>query len=144
MLLVVFCLGILPRATRWVFQHGLQSRMQRFVWLLGGMAAGAAVGLVGGIEGLVGAFLIGVGMNSSVPARGELMEHVEFFGNALLVPAFLVSVGLSIDPSALVDGPTLGRAALFTTLVVVGKTIPAFVAGRVFGFSRAGPPSWPP
>ncbi len=136
-LVVVFCLFALPRATRWIFARVLHSRTQRFVWLLGGMAAGAIMGLLGGVEGLVGAFLAGIGMNSSVPAKGELMERVEFVGNALLVPAFLVSVGLSIDPGALVEPATLAKAALFTGLVVVGKVLPALIAGRAFGFEPA-------
>lgn len=136
-LVVVFCLFVLPRATRWIFARVLHSRTQRFVWLLGGMAAGAIMGLLGGVEGLVGAFLAGIGMNSSVPAKSELMERVEFVGNALLVPAFLVSVGLSIDPRALVEPATLAKAALFTSLVVVGKVLPAWIAGRRFKFEPA-------
>jgi Kef-type K+ transport system membrane component KefB len=136
-LVTVFCLVVLPRLTRWVFAHLLYSRTQRFVWLLSGMAAGGIMGLLGGIEGLVGAFLAGIGMNSSVPAKSELMERVEFIGGALLVPAFLVSVGMSIDPRALVEPSTLIKAGVFTTLVVVGKTIPAVVSGRIFGFTRA-------
>lgn len=135
-LLVVVAFVILPRLTRWVFAHVLHSRTQRFVWLLGGMAAGAVVGLLGGVEGLVGAFLAGIGMNTSVPARGELMEQVEFFGDALLVPAFLVSVGLSIDPSALVEPATLRLAALFVAVVVIGKGLAALLAGRLFHFAR--------
>jgi Kef-type K+ transport system membrane component KefB len=136
-LVVVFCVVLLPRATRWMFAHVLHSRTQRYVWLLGGMAAGATVGLLGGVEGLVGAFLAGIGMNSSVPSKSELMERVEFVGNSLLVPAFLVSVGLSIDPAAVVEPATLAKAALFTGLVVVGKTLPAVIAGLRFGFARA-------
>lgn len=132
-----FCLVVLPRMTRWVFINLFHSRTQRFVWMLAGMSAGAIMGLLGGIEGLVGAFLAGIGMNASVPARGELMERIEFFGNSLLVPAFLVSVGLSIDPSALVEGSTLRLAMIFTLLVVVGKTVPAVIAGLIFGFRRS-------
>lgn len=132
-----FCLGALPRMTRWVFINLFHSRTQRFVWMLAGMSAGAIMGLLGGVEGLVGAFLAGIGMNASVPARGELMERIEFFGNSLLVPAFLVAVGLSIDPSALVEGSTLRLAMIFTLLVVVGKTVPAVIAGLIFGFRRS-------
>lgn len=135
-LLVAFCFGVLPRATRWAFEHVLHQRSQRFVWALTGMAAGGIMGLLGGIEGLVGAFLAGIGMNPSIPARGELMERIEFFGNALLVPAFLVSVGLSIDPAAIADLSTLRLAAIFTLTVVVGKTLPALIAGKIFRFER--------
>jgi len=136
-LVTVFCLVILPRLTQWVFTHLFVTRTHRFVWLLTAMAAGAAVGLLGGIEGLVGAFLAGIGMNRAVPARSELMERVEFVGNAVLVPAFLVSVGISIDPRALIEPDTLLNALVFTGVILVGKSIPALIAGRRFKFSGA-------
>src|SRR5690606_10489257 len=126
-LVTVFCLVVLPRVTGWVFERLFTTRTQRFMWLLTGMAGGAAVGLLGGIEGLVGAFLAGIGMNRSVPARSELMERVEFVGNALLVPAFLVSVGMSIDPRALVEPDTLLNALVFTAVILVGKSVPALI-----------------
>lgn len=136
-LVTVFCLVVLPRVTGWVFERLFTTRTQRFMWLLTGMAGGAAVGLLGGIEGLVGAFLAGIGMNRSVPARSELMERVEFVGNALLVPAFLVSVGMSIDPRALVEPDTLLNALVFTAVILVGKSVPALISGRLFGYSAA-------
>jgi Kef-type K+ transport system membrane component KefB len=135
-LLVVFCLVVLPRMTRWAFAHLFRSRTQRFVWLLGGMAAGGVMGLLGGIEGLVGAFLAGISMNTAVPARSELMERVEFVGNSLLIPAFLVSVGLSIDPASLVEPSTLRLAGIFIVTVVIGKSLAAIAAGRLFSFHR--------
>lgn len=134
-LMTVFCLGVLPPLTRWAFARVWHSRTQRFVWMLAGLAAGGMLGLAGGIEGLVGAFLAGIGMNSSVPSHGELMERIEFVGSALLVPAFLVSVGLAIDPAALVEPSTLRLAGIFTLLVVVGKTLAAVAAGRLFRFT---------
>jgi hypothetical protein len=100
------------------------------------MAAGAIAGLLGGIEGLVGAFLAGIGMNASVPARSELMERIEFIGSALLVPAFLISVGLSIDPAALVDPSTLGLAAVFIAVVLAGKSAAAIAVGLTFHYDR--------
>lgn len=136
-LVAVFCLVVLPRLTRWVFTHVFLTRTQRFMWLFGGMAGGAVVGLLGGIEGLVGAFLAGIGMNRAVPAKSELMERVEFVGNAMFVPAFLVAVGLSIDPRALVEPSTLAKAGVFTALVLVGKSVPAILCGRLFRYSGA-------
>lgn len=135
-LLIVVCFGVIPRATRWLFANVLFQRTQRFVWALVAMAAGAIAGLLGGIEGLVGAFLAGIGMNASVPARSELMERIEFIGNALLIPAFLISVGLSIDPAALVDPSTLGLAAIFTSVVLVGKGVAAIAVGVSFRYDR--------
>lgn len=132
-----FCLWLLPRVTNWFFTHLGRTRVQRFVWTLGGMAAGAFVAVLGGMEGLVGAFLAGIGMNRLVPAHGPLMERIEFFGAALFVPAFLISVGMSIDPAALTEPSTLVLALVFVSLVLVGKVAAAVISGKVFGFSWA-------
>jgi Kef-type K+ transport system membrane component KefB len=136
LLLVVVCFGVIPRATRWLFSNVLHRRTERFVWALVAMSAGAVTGLLGGIEGLVGAFLAGIGMNAAVPARSELMERIEFIGSSLLIPAFLISVGLSIDPGALVDPSTLVLAAVFTATVIVGKALAAVTAGMIGSFDR--------
>lgn len=135
-LLGVFTLWALPRMAKWAFTNFGQSRTQRFIVALAAMSAGAVVSLLGGIEGLVGAFLAGIGINRLVPARGALMERIEFFGSSLFVPAFLVSVGLSIDPTALVQLSTIRLALIFAGLVLVGKTLAAVIAGKIFGLTN--------
>lgn len=135
LVLAGFCLWFLPKATNWFFVNVGRTRIQRFVWTIGAMSAGAFVSLLGGIEGLVGAFLAGIGINRLVPASGQLMERIEFFGAALFVPAFLVTVGMSIDPSALAEPSTIALALLFTAMVVVGKVVAAVAAGLIFKFS---------
>jgi Kef-type K+ transport system membrane component KefB len=134
-LLVVFCLWLLLRVTEWFFVRVGRSRMQRFVFALAGMAAGAVIALMGGIEGLIGAFLAGLGMNRLVPAQGPLMERIDFVGTSIFIPTFLVSIGLNIDPALLFDPETLALGALFTLFVLVGKSIAAAITGAVFGFS---------
>jgi hypothetical protein len=100
------------------------------------MAAGATVALLGGLEGLIGAFLAGLGLNSRIPAESQLMDRIEFVGSSFFVPMFLVSIGLSIDPVLLVDPETVGIALLFTLFVVVGKTGAALLIGRRFSLGR--------
>ncbi len=134
-LLAGFCLWLLPRVAEWFFTKVGHTRVQRFVFALAGMAAGASVALLGGIEGLIGAFLAGLGMNALIPTRSALMDRIDFVGGAIFVPAFLVSIGLSIDPSAIFDPDTIALALAFTALVVVGKTTAAVVTGRIFKLS---------
>ena len=134
-LLVGFCLWLLPKVTDWFFVRVGRARTQRFVFALAGMAAGATIALLGGIEGLIGAFLAGLGMNRLVPARGPLMERLDFVGSTIFVPAFLVSIGLNIDPALLFDLDTILLGLLFTVFVVVGKSSAAVTTGLIFKFS---------
>jgi len=134
-LLVAFTMWLLPKVTRWFFVNVGHTRMQRFVFVLAGMAAGATVALLGGIEGLIGAFLAGLGMNTLVPEKGQLMERLDFVGSAIFIPAFLVSIGLNIDPSVLFDVETVLLGLVFTLFVVVGKTSAAVITARIFKLS---------
>lgn len=134
-ILMGFTLWLLPRVTEWFFVEVGRTRMQRFVFVLAGMAAGASVALLGGIEGLIGAFLAGLGMNRLVPSKSQLMHQIDFVGNAIFIPAFMVSIGLSINPALLYDIETLALALLFTGFVIVGKSIAAFITGQIFKFS---------
>lgn len=139
-LLVAFCLLVIPRVSRWAFVRICRSRDQRFVLSLAVMGAGATVALLGGLEGLIGAFLAGLGLNRLIPRRSPLMDRLDFVGSSLFVPIFLVSIGLTIDPALLVDPATVLIGLLFTGFVVVGKTGAALLTGRAFrfGFDEVG------
>ena len=130
-LLAAVCLVVLPRAASWFFVRVGRACSQRFVFTLALMGAGATVALIGGMEGLIGAFLVGLGMNRLVPTRGALMERLEFAGNSLFVPVFLVSIGLGIDPALLFEADTLVLGGLFTGFVIVGKTAAASITGFI-------------
>ena len=134
-LLAFVCLWVLPRVANWFFVHVGRTRPQRFVFTLALMAVGATVALLGGMEGLIGAFLAGLGLNRLIPARGPLMERLDFVGTSLFIPVFLISIGLNIDPAVLIDPATIGLGLLFTGFVLVGKTTAALIAGRIFGLT---------
>ncbi|VAW05150.1 hypothetical protein MNBD_ACTINO01-1955, partial [hydrothermal vent metagenome] len=134
-LLVAFSFWVLPKVAEWFFVKVGHTRTQRFVFALAGMAAAASIALLGGLEGLIGAFLAGLGLNAIIPARSALMERLDFVGGAIFVPAFLVSIGLAIDPRALFQLDTIILAMFFTGLVVVGKSMAAGITGGIFKLS---------
>ena len=98
--------------------------------MLAALLSAGVVAEVVGIEGIVGAFFCGLALNRLVPNEGEFMERIEFFGSALLIPMFLVSIGTVIDPEVLVDPGTLGLAGVFVVACIGGKLIAALRAGR--------------
>ena len=136
-LLVGFTLLVLPRLGGWFFTRVGHSRVQRLLFSLAGMAAGATLAVIGGLAGIIGAFLAGLGLNTLVPSESELMDRIDFLGTTIFIPAFLVSIGLTIDPAALFDFETLRLGLIFTGLVVVGKTTATLLAGVTFKYSFA-------
>ena len=135
-ILALFCAFVLPRATRWVFAGVGQHRGARFLFVVVALTAAALVADRAGIEGIVGAFFAGLALNRLVPARSRLMEQIEFVGGVLLIPFFLLSTGMLIDPAAFTEVRVIAIACLSLAVVFVGKATAAALAARVLGLER--------
>jgi Kef-type K+ transport system membrane component KefB len=137
LLLAVYCFVAAPLVARWFFAGLGQERTLRFMLVLVSLTSAAVVADVVGVEPLIGAFFVGVGLNRLVPNASPLMSVTEFYGNAFFVPAFLVSVGLLFDPHVMVRPTTLKLAIGFTAALIVGKALAAIATGRIFRLERA-------
>lgn len=137
LLLGLWCLIILPWITRLFFSTLGRGRILRFMLILVGLTSAAVVAEILGIEPLLGAFLVGLGLNHLVPNESALMERVDFFGNALFIPAFLVSVGLMFDPKVMFKPSTIMLTLWLSIALVVGKAAAAWLTGRVFRLTQA-------
>jgi len=136
-LLGLWCLIFLPWITRLFFATLGRGRILRFMLILVGLTSSAVVAEIVGIEPLLGAFFAGLGLNRLVPNESELMERVDFFGNALFIPAFLVSVGLMFDPVVMFRPATIILALWLSAALVVGKAAAAWLTSGIFRLSRA-------
>lgn len=134
-LLAAFCFLVLPPLAKWFFASVGHERTVRYGFLLVALLAAGTLAEVVGIEGIVGAFFAGLALNRMVPNGGEFMERIEFFGSALLIPMFLVSVGAVIDVRVMADPGTLGLAAAFTLACVGGKLLAALGCRPLFRFT---------
>lgn len=89
-----------------------------------------------GLAPIIGAFVAGLAMNRLVPSQGTIMARVNFVGQALFIPFFLIYVGLLIDVGALFESVNIWiLAAVLIALVSVGKLVAAKVAQRIFDYS---------
>jgi Sodium/hydrogen exchanger family len=134
--LIAFSLLVLPVLASWAFRLLGAERSVRYVVAITAFLSAAAVAKLFGIESIVGAFFAGLVPNRLVPNEGELMDRIAFFGGAVLIPVFLVSVGLLLDPVVLVQAKTLEYAGLFIVACLGGKALAALVSVRLLGFSR--------
>ena len=99
--LVIFSLVVLPRLVRLAFRYLGTDRIVRYLLAIASFLGAATVASSFGIAGLVGAFFAGLGLNRLVPNEGPLMERIDFFGTAVFVPIFLVSVGMLLQPKVI-------------------------------------------
>ncbi len=135
--LAVYCFVVFPAIARWFFVGLGQERTLRYLLLFIGLTSSAVVAELVGVEPLIGAFFIGVGLNRLVPNASPLMSVTDFFGNAFFIPTFLVSVGLIFDPGVMFQWTTVRLALGFVAALVTGKAIAAWLTGRIFGLTSA-------
>jgi len=64
------------------------------------------------------------------------MEQIEFVGGVLLIPFFLLSTGMLIDPAAFKERRVIAIAAISLAVVFVGKLAAALISSRLLGLSR--------
>ena len=103
---------------------------------------GALVADRAGIEGIVGAFFAGLALNRLVPARSRLMEQIEFVGGVLLIPFFLLSTGMLIDPESVHGARACSRSRpLARRSCSSGSSTAALVSGRVLDPRPAASPT---
>lgn len=101
----VYCFFIFfcyPRITRYFFKR-YSDNVTQFTFVLVLLILSAALSELAGLEGLFGAFLAGLVLNRYIPRVSPLMNRIEFVGNALFIPYFLISVGMLINIGSLFD-----------------------------------------
>jgi Kef-type K+ transport system membrane component KefB len=89
-----------------------------------------------GIDPIVGAFIAGLSLNPIIPLESVLMERIEFVGNSLFIPAFIVSLGVLCNPKIFIIAPeNLGVACIVILGAVGGKFLAAWITAIVFKYS---------
>lgn len=133
----IYCFVVVPAIAKWFFTGLGQERTLRYILVFVSLTSSAVVAELVGVEPLIGAFFVGVGLNRLVPNASPLMAVTDFFGNAFFIPTFLVSVGLLFDPEVMFVWPTIRLALGFAAALIVGKAIAAWITGRIFGLDTA-------
>lgn len=125
-----------PRIGRWFFRNGNLSGISQYTFVMAMVFLAGALAKAAGVEPIIGSFLAGLALNKLIPRSSSLMNRLEFVGNTLFIPFFLISVGMLVDFRIFFQGETaLIIAGIMTVLGIFGKWIPAFVTQLVFGFS---------
>lgn len=133
--LALYCVGLIyiyPRVTRYFFKH-YSDGIAQFIYVMVMVFGAAALASFIGLEGVFGAFFAGLVLNRFIPARSPLMGRLEFVGNAIFIPYFLIGVGMLIDLHVVMDGwTTLYTAAVMSAVAMLSKWIAAWVTQKVY------------
>ncbi len=131
----LFCIGsiiLIPKVTRYFLRRYSDAVMQ-YIFVLGIMFFSAALSSMIGIEGVFGAFFSGLILNRYIPHVSPLMNRIEFIGNALFIPYFLIGVGMLINMRTLFSGAQmLWIVFLIVFFGTFGKALAAYISSLLF------------
>lgn len=129
---------VIPKISAWFFKKIENEKQSHFIYALSVMFFAAFIAELAGLEAIIGAFLAGLVMNRFIPHSSALMNRIEFIGNSLFIPFFLISVGMMVNLSILLQGfNTIIVALTLSVVAIVGKWLAAFVTQKTFRFSKA-------
>ena len=128
--LIIYCF---PRLARWFFRKYDDTVMQfLFVLVLLFLAAGLME--IAGLEGILGAFIAGILLNRFIPGISPLKNHIEFVGNVLFIPYFLIGVGMLINLKVIFGGGgALKVALIMMACALTGKWLACLLTQKIFG-----------
>ena len=132
----VFILFGYPIIGRWFFKKIKDDQTTHFIFVFALVFLAAFLAQLAGVEGIIGAFLAGLALNQLIPHTSPLMNRVEFTGNAIFIPFFLISVGMIVDLRVLLKGPTaLYIAGTLIVVALLTKWLAAFIPQKIFRYS---------
>lgn len=125
-----------PRLASWFFRTRESEGYSHYLFVLAVVFLSGYAAHVIGVEPIIGAFLAGLALNQLIPHTSTLMNRIDFVGNALFIPFFLISVGMLVDVRVLLKGPeALLISALIIFISFFGKWIAAFITQKIYGFT---------
>lgn len=129
---------VIPRIAKWFFSRLESEKHSHYIFVLAVIFFAAFLAEAAGVEKIIGAFVAGLALNKLIPHSSALMNRIDFIGNSLFIPFFLISVGMLVDVSVIFNGPTaLIVAATLTTFALFSKWFAALVTQLIFKYSRA-------
>lgn len=124
-----------PRIARYFFRTYNDSVIQ-YIFVLAMLFLGAGLMELAGMEGILGAFITGLVLNRLIPHSSPLMRRIDFVGNAIFIPYFLIGVGMMIDITVLFNGGgSLLVAVVMVATALLGKWLASFLVSKAYKMS---------
>ena len=127
---------IFPIIGRWFFKK-VDDKISQYIFVLVMIYLAALLAELAGVEAIIGAFLAGLALNRLIPHTSSLMNRVEFVGNAIFIPFFLISVGMLIDFTVFFKSwETIQVASVMLVASILGKYVAAVLTQKTFRLTK--------
>jgi Kef-type K+ transport system membrane component KefB len=138
--LVIFSIimfAIVPKLSKWFFRNLESEKHSHYIYVMFVVFLAAFLAEISGLEPIIGAFVAGLVLNRQIPQSSVLMNRIEFIGNSLFIPFFLISVGMLVNLRVVFSSfETLIVAIVLTIVAVIGKWVAAFFTQKIFRYSK--------
>lgn len=129
-------LWLFPKIAKWMFKQLESEKGAQYLFVLTVIFAAAFLSELAGMEAIIGAFLAGLALNPLIPHTSPLMNRIEFVGNNIFIPFFLISTGMLVDLKTLfTDTNAMLIAATIVIMSPVTKYAAAYLTQKIFKFS---------
>ncbi|MFM7092775.1 MAG: cation:proton antiporter [Bacteroidota bacterium] len=127
---------IIPPVSRWFFRKVESEKHSHYIFVLAVIFFAAFLSEIAGVEPIIGAFMAGLALNSLISHTSALFNRIEFIGNALFIPFFLISVGMLVDISVLFNGNhAVIIAIVLTSVALIVKWLAAWLTQLTFSYN---------
>ena len=127
---------IIPKVTAWFFQRLESEKTSHYIFVLSVVFFSAFLAELAGVEPIIGAFVAGLALNKLIPYSSALMNRIEFIGQSIFIPFFLISVGMLVNIKVLLNGPAAVIIAVTLSVVaLISKWLAASATSYSFRYS---------
>lgn len=127
---------LFPRLTTLFFRH-INDTVSQFIFILTLVLGASLLAQLIGLESILGAFYAGLVLNRYVPNRSALMGRINFVGNAIFIPYFLIGVGMLINIHVVIKGWNVAWvAANMTVVALASKWIAAYIGQKTMDLTK--------
>ncbi len=138
--LILFILTIIyifPIISRY-FLKNINDSISQYIFILAMVFFSSFLAELSGIEAIIGAFLAGLALNQLIPHSSPLMNRIDFIGNALFIPFFLIGVGMLINFKILLtDIHTIKIALTMIVIATFSKYLAACLTQKTFRLNHS-------
>lgn len=132
-----FIIFVFPIVGRWFFRNITGEPISQYVFVITMVFIAGGLAKIAGIEPIIGAFLAGIIFNRQIPRSSTLMNRIEFIGNALFIPFFLIFVGMFIDLKAFASGwESIKVAIILISVALFTKWLAAYLTQKFFSYKK--------
>ena len=135
---IAIMFGLIPRIAKWFFSKVEGEQTSHYIFVLAVIFIAAFLAELAGLEHIIGAFVAGLALNKLIPPSSALMNRIEFIGNALFIPFFLISVGMIVNLGVLFSGTwALVIVVALAAVSISGKFLASLVTQLVFKYTNS-------